>query len=230
MPGPEELVPGEMLRLLLNRGILLLANRAIRGSAEPGLLLRHAVKGILGIGDAALISVGRYHPREIRRLAALRGEALEGFPGAGAFTELYAEALALRRAPPARPPGQASIDLEARVAEIGGPLLLAVESARLGGGVSSWEAWSAAIRRERPFRRQGRSRLGDPFGLGERRLQAVLERLPRHLFDQVPDHARAWQDLTVWSRMVDPRLGALLDRSASEAAPREVSAAAPARA
>ena len=186
-PRPEELVPGEMLRLFLNRGILLLANRFIRGGVETDLLLRHAVKGILGIGDAALMTVGRYHPREARRLAALRGSALGRFPGADAFTELYADALAIRRTPPAGPPGEASIDLEVRAVESAGPLLLAVESERLGSVPTSWDAWSAAIRRERPFRRRGVSGFGDPFGVSERRLHAILARLPHHLFGRVHD-------------------------------------------
>jgi hypothetical protein len=86
----HRLPPGEITRLMLNRGALLLMNQqrlAERPPGEPAAealhaerpeLLKHVCKAVLACGDARLAAAGMYHPsypEKLRRLESLQAPA-----------------------------------------------------------------------------------------------------------------------------------------------------------
>lgn len=96
----DRIVPGDVRDLLVNRGTLLVINDALiaRGTLDPGgrrAVVRHAMKAVIGYGDAWLFFRGAYHwsYAERRRRMAARTDAPD------ALRTLYDRAMAFRFRP-----------------------------------------------------------------------------------------------------------------------------------
>jgi hypothetical protein len=64
--GVDDILPGDVRNLLINRGVLLLINDFLlrRGQPSPALrrqMIRHIIKATIGLGDALLFMRGEYH-------------------------------------------------------------------------------------------------------------------------------------------------------------------------
>ena len=143
---PEAIVPWDVRNLLVNRGTLLVINELIL--AKPALtehdrqaVIRHAVKAIIGYGDALLYFLGDYHwsYREKRRRMAAQHEVSEP------FRHLYDQAVAFRFRP--RYDEFALCDLRRwnrTLRESLGAVHLRCERLRLGRPALTWDGYAAA--------------------------------------------------------------------------------------
>ena len=151
-PMPFHRLPaGEITRLMLNRGALLLMNqqRLQPGGLEPSareVHFKQLLKAVLACGDARLAAVGRYHPSypvKLERLEASSGPAAELLLGAGErdkFLTLYRVAYRHRFHPSYGEFDQESpLDWQARAVRLWLSTLRNFEIHRLG---SSFDGWS----------------------------------------------------------------------------------------
>ena len=227
VPELGELGPRAGLHLLLNRGILLLANdELLAGTPAPwqwNQALRHGTKAVLGLGDAVLLMRGRYDHRDGERRRRVAGGALGGGSKARHYARLYEKAAELR-ASAVQGDGQRrlvrSLGRDAR--SIGGPLLLDAVARLRDRRFGSWSEFAEWVIRERPCE------WGDSW---PRRIKGSLgrSRLLRHqqlaaltllLFGDDREAAGEWFGaeptralLRSWSRLEDPRLAELLRRA-----------------
>ena len=96
----DRILPGDVLWLLVNRGSHVLINDYLMAQRAPReedkrVIVKHAVKAIIGYGDALLFFLGAYnwsYQEKARRMAE-RTDVPES------FRNLYAEAIAFRFAP-----------------------------------------------------------------------------------------------------------------------------------
>jgi len=138
MPS-ERLAPIEATRLLLNRGAgLLWAQRILRGcepAPDPDFIRRNYYKCALALGDAMLISHGRFatpYTARNQRLAQLLEEALRGdspLPFAFDLQALYDDALKFKFWPGEFPSTPSSTELD-ELARRWGDVFLYVEGRR----------------------------------------------------------------------------------------------------
>lgn len=164
MPFPA-LAPGELTRLMLNRGALLLMNQqqltgakpaweSVPGSVAGGeeldaerreVFFKYLSKAILACGDVRLALSGCYHPSfpvKLERLEGLKplapwGELLER--DADAFLRLYRFAYRNKFHPDYRAlTDESLVDWQMQVRRIWLSSLRAFESYRLGKPVQSW--------------------------------------------------------------------------------------------
>ncbi|MDX9720460.1 MAG: hypothetical protein RBU37_06925 [Myxococcota bacterium] len=132
----------DVRNLLTNRGTLLLINAHMRahGAAQPRQLLRHAMKAIIGYGDALLFAHGRYHWSYQEKRRRMRGIAGQ-YPS---FAQLYDQAMGFRFAPDYATFLSASFDLEAWMAKVEQALPavhLAFEAFRLRNPALQWPTY-----------------------------------------------------------------------------------------
>ncbi|MBA3685996.1 MAG: hypothetical protein H0W72_12275 [Planctomycetes bacterium] len=93
----ERIDPRDVRSLLVNRGTLLVLNRLL-DAGDPVhrmAMLRHAMKAVIGFGDALLFSVGSYHWSYVEKRARMRACRV----ASGAFRDLYDQAAAFRFRP-----------------------------------------------------------------------------------------------------------------------------------
>ncbi|MEM7247413.1 MAG: hypothetical protein AAF533_18885 [Acidobacteriota bacterium] len=140
----DRLLTSDVLTLLVNRGTLILINDLLLAQGEPDehgrrTVIKHAVKAIIGYGDALLHSLDRYHwsyAEKQRRMAAAT-EIPED------FRATYDEAAEFRFEPSYE--RFAGRDLAAWMDELRTqvqPLHLRFESWRLGETLESWEGYA----------------------------------------------------------------------------------------
>jgi hypothetical protein len=145
----EAIDPSDVLELLVNRGSLLVLNERILGGGAQGAparraLVRHAMKAILGYGDARLFALGGYHPSYVERQRRMR--RARSLPAR--FRALYHEASEFRFEPAydrfaARDPVAYGAELVSDLE----PLHIAFEAWRLGAPGLHWDGyWERAIR------------------------------------------------------------------------------------
>jgi len=192
----DRIVPDDVRNLLVNRGTLLVINDALReqgGRVEDlrRTLVRHAVKAIIGYGDALLFFLGDYHWSYREKQKRMREQ--EGV--APSFRKLYDAAMEFRFEPDyARFPGG---DLEPwldRLHEELEPVHLLCESLRLRRPGLHWEDYPEAafravlaegLRRPRRLARGAKGLLsgrnGLPSGTRRARLGLRLSRVPDRL-------------------------------------------------
>ena len=142
------LPPGEITRLLMNRGALLLMNqqrlsedRPLAGEAQE-VFFKYLFKAVLACGDARLAGNRCYHPSYVVKRERLHG--LE-WPGKGELLELYQHAWEAKLRPNyGRYAGEDAGAWQRRVA----PLWLATlgwfEEGRLGRSIGDWEGYCSA--------------------------------------------------------------------------------------
>lgn len=139
----ENIPAWDARNLLVNRGTLLVINNVLRSRGEltesdRRTLIRHAVKAIIGYGDALLYFLGQYnwsYQEKLRRVRTQSGISPE-------FRELYAVAAAFRLQPQydtwlARDPEALAETVRAALA----PIHLKVESLRLRRPDLTWETY-----------------------------------------------------------------------------------------
>jgi hypothetical protein len=136
----DRVLPADVRNLLVNRGTLLVINdmlleRGDLGEAERRTVVKHAVKAVIGYGDALLYFHGRYdwsHQEKQRRMAATRDVD-------PAFRALYDECMEFRFKPDY--PRYLAQDLGAWMDELRAmvqPVHLACERLRLGEPDLEW--------------------------------------------------------------------------------------------
>jgi hypothetical protein len=140
---PERIPPADVRNLLVNRGTLLLINHLLLNRTavsleDQRLVIRHAMKAIIGYGDALLFQRGDYHWSylEKQRRMSRRSDIPE------TFRRLYDEAMEFRFRPCYAAYG--GRDLAAWTSELCGllaPLHLFYESWRLGVELADWDAY-----------------------------------------------------------------------------------------
>lgn len=145
---PEAIDPTDVRSLLVNRGTLLVINDLLLegGDRSTGIrrtVVKHAMKAVIGYGDALLFAAGRYHWSYAEKQARMRDLQL----ASADFRALYDQAVEFRFQPDYAP--FASIDLEAWNAVVRAavqPAHLAFEAARIGAPVQ-WDGYlEAALR------------------------------------------------------------------------------------
>ena len=151
----ERIPPSDVRNLLVNRGSLLLINELLleRGAGslhDRRTVVRHAMKAVIGYGDAMLFFLGRYHWSYLekqRRMRVLAGVSPE-------MRALYEEATEFRFAP--RYADYVERDLRtwnSTLLETLEPVHLTCESMRLGRGTLDWAAYADAALAQVPFER-----------------------------------------------------------------------------
>lgn len=164
----QRLPPGEMTRLMLNRGALLLMNqqRLLNGrtvgvgggfgAADREVFFKYLFKAILACGDTRLAAAGCYHPsypEKLRRLEAARPSEAPGddplspdpMPLHQEFMELYRLAYQHKFRPDYGQFADASpADWQARVLRIWTATLRAFEIRRLGRDFANWHDYCRA--------------------------------------------------------------------------------------
>jgi hypothetical protein len=172
--SPERIDPADIRNLLVNRGTLLLINQMLldKGTLsadESRTIVRHAMKAIIGYGDALLFAYGAYHwsyAEKQRRMAA-RQEIPE------AFRALYNQAIEFRFRPDYTP--YQATDLAAWVRNLIAvlePVHLTCEAKRLQAPTLTWEGYSNLA-----FRHTLHEDLGSPRSLARKTLR-MLQSLP----------------------------------------------------
>lgn len=148
----HQLPPGEITRLMLNRGSLLLMNqqRLAQGGlsgSEREIHFKYLFKAVLACGDARLAANGRYHPSYPVKLERLRAgaDSAVGLPDLDKFLELYQLAYQNKFHPAYEAFAQASpSDWQVRVVRAWLSTLRAFENQRLGRGFDSWNDYCQA--------------------------------------------------------------------------------------
>lgn len=143
---PEAIVPADIRNLLVNRGTLLVINQLLleRGRLFPEerrVLVKHAMKAVIGYGDALLFSEGAYHwsyAEKQRRMRTCRAAS-------AGFRQAYEDAMEFRFEPCyerflERDPASLAGDLLALLE----PVHLACEARRVGLARPEWGAYPGA--------------------------------------------------------------------------------------
>ena len=137
----DRLLNTDVAELLVNRGTLLVLNDLIREDGHPSAeseraVVRHAVKGIIGYGDALLYQLGAYHWSYVEKRDRMAGR--KDIPAS--FRALYLEAAAFRLRPDYRAFALRDLDDWLRRARVElEQVHLRVESLRLGVTALTWE-------------------------------------------------------------------------------------------
>lgn len=171
----DRITPSSALDLLVNRGTLLVINDEI--AARPDMseaarraIIRHAVKAILGYGDALLYFLGAYHwsyRERAHRMSARTDVAPD-------FIELYENAIEFRFSP-----NYAIFDGKGEVEWLDGIRMavevvhLRVESQRLGVRDLTWDNYLSVV-----LDKSLVSTVSDPLEMA-RRSKAVVRKLSR---------------------------------------------------
>jgi hypothetical protein len=147
----DRLLAEDVRNLLVNRGTLLLINRLLL-ECEPAstdtrrTVIKHAVKAIIGYGDALLYTDGQYHWSYAEKQRRMRSSKL----GTEDFRSLYESAMEFRFQPDDE--AFASVDLptwNANLLQTGAPIHLRCEAARLGVERLTWGGYlDHALRRQ----------------------------------------------------------------------------------
>jgi hypothetical protein len=151
----HRLPPGEMTRLMLNRGTLLLMSQlALRGggltAAERERHFKYLFKAVLACGDVRLAAAGRYHPSYPVKLARLEEPAPGpdgngGAPDGDRLLALYRLAYRHKFHPDYGAFGHESpSDWQARVVRLWLATLRAFECRRLGRDLGDWSEYCRA--------------------------------------------------------------------------------------
>lgn len=147
----EGIDPLDVRNLLVNRGTLLVINRLlleqpVLSSQQQRTIVKHAVKAIIGYGDALLFSEGAYHWSYAEKQRRMQSSSV----ASQEFRALYDEAMNFRFSPDYD--RYLRRDLRAWNAELLGRLAdihLSFEGRRLGGELHGWGGYL-----ERALRRQ----------------------------------------------------------------------------
>lgn len=167
----------DIRNLLVNRGTLLVINGALadaRGTeglsaADARVTIKHAVKAVIGYGDALLYFLGDYHWSYLEKRRRMR--ARTDVPGA--FRALYDEASGFRLEPDY--PAWTRRDLDSWMHDLLAtiePVHLTCERLRLGDSTLTWERYATAA-----FRSALTDGLEHPRGWA-RKARALLEPPP----------------------------------------------------
>jgi len=214
-PDSAQLVPRDQLMLVLNRATLLLLNRHLRRCHADDAHLRrrlllHAAKAVLGFGDAALLALEAYHPREGVRLDRIRTGALGSVDQNGDLARLYAEAAHLRRNPPQDPDAETIDNLENGLKAAGESVFRRLEARRTGRPDLVWTDYPSLVLRDRPLteKRAPWAFTRRIVSSRDRDLHELLAQLPALLFEPAspssPEAVEAF--LRRWARHCDPSL------------------------
>jgi hypothetical protein len=166
----EAIEPADVRDLLVNRGTLLVINdmllaRGARTLADRRYIVKHAMKAIIGYGDAYLFAIGEYDWSYLEKQRRMR--ASKRAPAA--LRELYDEAMEFRFEPSYG--GYMDRDLGAwmeRLRSELAPIHLFFERTRLGDPGLTWETYAEKALRHaligpprtlRAFARKGRNLL-----------------------------------------------------------------------
>jgi hypothetical protein len=141
---PERIEAADIRNLLVNRGTLLLINQMLLEAgplSEEGVrtVVRHAMKAIIGYGDALLFSKGAYHWSYAEK--QIRMAAHQEIPAA--FRALYDEAIEFRFRPDYAP--YLCLDLGAwmrTLVSVLEPVHLACEADRLNAPALTWDGYT----------------------------------------------------------------------------------------
>ncbi len=136
----------DVLNLLVNRGTLLLINEQLMASRpmspeDREMIVKHAMKAIIGYGDAHLFFEGKYHWSYVEKQKRMRASAA----APEAMRHLYDMAIEFRFQPDVAP--YSTADLRAWMAELRQvlePIHLACERKRLGRSDLTWHAYPEA--------------------------------------------------------------------------------------
>lgn len=145
----DDLARGEFVRLLNNRGSLLLLNArqlSSKGdsmnSNDREIFFKYLFKAVLACGDALLAANDRYHPSYMEKLARI--QSLEELPVSD-FIEMYQEAVDQKFHPDHQPDShQDLIDWQNKVVDCWLKTLSYFESRRLGTEVPDWNTYASA--------------------------------------------------------------------------------------
>lgn len=138
----HHLPPGEILRLLLNRGSLLLMNQqalvsgAVLAGEDKERFFKYLFKAVLACGDARLAGNGCYHPSYPAKFERLRRL---NWPAQAELLSLYEQALATKFHPEYGPyPAAEAQEWQARVVRSWLETLSWFESVRIGRPTPAW--------------------------------------------------------------------------------------------
>lgn len=199
---PHAMPAIEMQRLLVNRGSLLVINDWLRTQAEPdqirAICNKHAVKAVIGYGDALLYYQQRYHWSYERKRSRMR--TASDVPKA--FRELYEAACAYRLQP------DPSVDFEVP-RELLAQIFLDCERKRLHLPRMKWNSWHAAALSEAFLRG-----VSSPRSWGRRLKQLSVHlldpadrlalRFPNAAFLRFDDSDARNRYLELWGKVADP--------------------------
>ena len=168
----EKVVPSDVLKLMVNRGTLLVINDLLLENPNPteksrALIVKHVMKAIIGFGDAFLFSRGEYDWSYLEKQRRMR--AVEDAPEG--LQKLYDGALEFRFSPDYA--AFESRDLRAWAEELRTalePVFLDFERHRLDSQVLGWDGYlraalGAELRRDR----------GSPRGLAMKLVFGLCE-------------------------------------------------------
>ncbi|HEX9166407.1 MAG TPA: hypothetical protein VF862_10900, partial [Gemmatimonadales bacterium] len=146
---PEVIAPWDVRNLLVNRGTLLLLNELILAKpvvteADRRTVVRHAMKAIIGYGDALLFFLGGYHWSYLEKQRRMRAH-----PGVhSALRRLYDRAAEFRFRPDYA--SYAGCDLaraNQALLDALAPVHLECEQRRLGLPELCWESYAESVSR-----------------------------------------------------------------------------------
>ena len=172
--SPERIDPSDIRNLLVNRGTLLVINQMLLERPELSedasrTIVKHAMKAIIGYGDALLFSLGKYHWSYVekqKRMAASTEVAAD-------FRKLYDAACEFRF----RPDYSGWLNSELRkwmhdLISALEPVHLSFEGVRLGHPGLSWEEYA-----DTAFRHNLSEDIASPRGIA-RKTMRLLKPLP----------------------------------------------------
>jgi len=142
----DRIMPSDMRDLAVNRGTLLVINDEIlaRGALSPyarRTVIKHAVKAIIGYGDALLFTLGDYHWSYVERQKLMR----ESFDVPRGFRAMYDEAMEFRFRPDYSTwEGRNLHGWSEELRGVAEKAHLDAESRRLGLADLDWEGYPAA--------------------------------------------------------------------------------------
>lgn len=137
---------GELTRLLLNRGALLLMNRqrladgSVLGPERQEVFFKYLFKAVLACGDARLAGTGAYHPSYAQKLERLQRM---DWSGKASFMELYTQAWEQKFHPDyGRYAAEDAARWQERVVRLWLETLAWFEQQRLGRAFGDWDAYA----------------------------------------------------------------------------------------
>jgi hypothetical protein len=139
----DRLPPGELTRLMTNRGALLLMDRQRLAAGGPGpgereVFFKYLMKAMLACGDTRLATAGLYHPSYPVKLERLRSSD-RNQPESSRFLELYRQAYEQKLRPDYSAFDSASpADSLAEILALWLDTLRSFETRRLGLGFGDW--------------------------------------------------------------------------------------------
>lgn len=149
--------PGEITRLMLNRGALLLMNQQRLDSRRPEdpdpdladtereLFMKYLFKAVLACGDARLAAAGMYHPsypEKLKRLESLPDPMSDHADFLGLYRVAYEQKF---RPNPARLDNTPLAQWQARVVSLWAETLRGFETRRLGRPVPDWRPYCRTL-------------------------------------------------------------------------------------